>query len=212
MEESTVDKMFAERFFESEEYNKMYSNVSDYDNEDHTSWEEAKKAINRDLTGKPKHDIFQSEVDMSGKKVCSTNPKKSTTPQNNQPGSPYHEGKNPDEELKKLEEEQAADKALLMSKLKENIQPSDLFIVVPTGGNEDLFSDFEDLRVLIDDDTVGYTLRADYLKDILGEANGEDIKVYECPDDVAEDEDPMPRVSSTDLQEIYDVYAFFDMD
>lgn len=212
--ESVADKMLAERFFESEEYNKMYSNVATYDNEDHTSWEEAKKVINRDLTGKPKHDIFKNETDMSGKKACSTNPPKSTTPQNNQAGSPYHEAIIlKADEIKKLEEEVEADKKLLMSKLKENMEANDLFIVVPKTPYSYDFSDFEDLTVRVDGVT-GYTMRADDVHSILtdGEVDPEDIDVYECPDYIAEDEDPCPEVQDVDsLQKIYDVYSFFDL-
>lgn len=212
--QSVADKMLAERFFESEEYNKMYSNVATYDNEDHTSWEEAKKVINRDLTGKPKHDIFKNETDMSGKKVCSTNPPKSTTPQNNQAGSPYHEATIlKADEIKKLEEEVEADKKLLMSKLKENMEASDLFIVLPKNPYTYDFSDFEDFKVRVDGIT-GYTMRADDVNSILtvGEVDPEDVDVYECPDYIAESEDPCPEVSDIhSLQKIYDVYSFFDL-
>ena len=214
---SVADKLLSERFFESEEYNKMYSNVATYDNEDHTSWEEAKKVINRDLTGKPKHDIFKNEVDMSGKKVCSTNPPKSTTPQNNQAGSPYHESKDTiilkTDEIKKLEEDVEADKKLLMKKMKENMEASDLFIVVPNTPYSYDFSDFEDFTVRVGDVT-GYTMRADDVNSILtvGEVDPDDVKVYECPDYIAESEDPCPEIQDVDsLQQIYDVYSFFDL-
>ena len=206
-EERTTDQLLNDRFFESEDYNKIYSNIADYDNEDHTSWEEAKKVINRDLTGKPKHDIFKSEVDMSGKKVCSTNPKKSTSPQNNQPGSPYHES------INLLEKAIEADKKLLMKKMKENMEPNDLFIVVPKTPYSYDFSDFEDVSVMVDD-SLGYTMRADDVHSILtdGEVDPEDIDVYECPDYIAESEDPRPVVDDVDsLEQIYDVYSFFDL-
>ena len=204
-EERTTDQLLNDRFFESEDYNKIYSNIADYDTEDHTSWEEAKKVINRDLTGKPKHDIFKSEVDMSGKKVCSTNPKKSTSPQNNQPGSPYHES------INLLEKAIEADKKLLMKKMKENMEPSDLFIVVPADSCSNDFSDFEDVSVLVDD-TLGYAMRADDISKLLNEVDPECITVYECPDYIAESEDPRPVVDDVDsLEQIYDVYSFFDL-
>ena len=206
-EERTTDQLLNDRFFESEDYNKICSNIADYDNEDHTSWEEAKKVINRDLTGKPKHDIFKSEVDMSGKKVCSTNPKKSTSPQNNQPGSPYHES------INLLEKAIEADKKLLMKKMKENMEPNDLFIVVPKTPYSYDFSDFEDVSVIVDD-SLGYAMRADDVHSILtdGEVDPEDIDVYECPDYIAESEDPRPVVDDVgSLEQIYDVYSFFDL-
>lgn len=206
-EERTTDQLLNDRFFESEDYNKIYSNIADYDNEDHTSWEEAKKVINHDLTGKPKHDIFKSEVDMSGKKVCSTNPRKSTSPQNNQSGSPYHES------INLLEKAIEADKKLLMKKMKENMEPSDLFIVVPKTPYSYDFSDFEDVSVMVDD-SLGYAMRADDIHSILtdGEVDPEDIDVYECPDYIAESEDPRPVVHDAEsLEQIYDVYSFFDM-
>lgn len=206
-EERTTDQLLNDRFFESEDYNKIYSNIADYDNEDHTSWEEAKKVINRDLTGKPKHNIFKSEVDMSGKKVCSTNPKKSTSPQNNQPGSPYHES------INLLEKAIKADKKLLMKKMKENMEPSDLFIVVPKTPYSYDFSDFEDVSVMVDD-SLGYAMRADDIHSILidGEVDPEDIDIYECPDYIAESEDPRPVVHDAEsLEQIYDIYSFFDL-
>ena len=208
-EKRTTDQLLNDRFFESEDYNKIYSNIADYDNEDHTSWEEAKKVINRDLTGKPKHDIFKSEVDMSGKKVCSTNPRKSTSPQNNQPGSPYHES------INLLEKAIEADKKLLMKKMKENMEPSDLFIVVPTDSCSDDydFSDFEDVSVRVDD-SLGYAMRADDISKLLteGKIDPDCIIVYECPDYIAESEDPRPVVYDVEsLEQIYDVYSFFDL-
>lgn len=206
-EERITDQLLNDRFFESEDYNKIYSNIADYDNEDHTSWEEAKKVINRDLTGKPKHDIFKSEVDMRGKKVCSTNPRKSTSPQNNQPGSPYHES------INLLEKAIEADKKLLMKKMKENMEPNDLFIVVPKTPYSYDFSDFEDVSVMVDD-SLGYAMRADDVHSILtdGEVDPEDIDVYECPDYIAESEDPRPVVDDVgSLEQIYDVYSFFDL-
>ena len=208
-EERTTDQLLNDRFFESEDYNKIYSNIADYYNEDHTSWEEAKKVINRDLTGKPKHGIFKSEVDMSGKKVCSTNPKKSTSPQNNQPGSPYHES------INLLEKAIEADKKLLMKKMKENMEPSDLFIVVPTDSCSDDydFSDFEDVSVMVDD-SLGYAMRADDISKLLteGKIDPDCITVYECPDYIAESEDPRPVVDDAEsLEQIYDVYSFFDL-
>lgn len=131
-----------------------------------------------------------------------------------QAGSPYHEAVIlKADEIKKLEEEVEADKKLLMSKLKENMEANDLFIVVPKTPYSYDFSDFEDLTVRVDGVT-GYTMRADDVHSILtdGEVDPEDIDVYECPDYIAEDEDPCPEVQDVDsLQKIYDVYSFFDL-
>lgn len=197
MEESVVNTMFVDRFFESEEYDKIYSNVADYDNEDHTSWEEAKKVINQDLTGKPKHDIHKDEADMSEKKMS------------------CHEAKIIVNKVKKLEEEIKADKKLLLKKMKENIQPDDLFIVVPEDDcSYDFDNNYQDVRLVVGDNN-GFAVSAGDIKSLLSdsEIDPEDIKVYECPDYIKESEEVCPEISDVDsLIQIYDAYSFFDVE
>ena len=100
-----------------------------------------------------------------------------------------------------------------MKKMKENMEPNDLFIVVPKTPYSYDFSDFEDVSVMVDD-SLGYAMRADDVHSILtdGEVDPEDIDVYECPDYIAESEDPRPVVDDVgSLEQIYDVYSFFDL-
>ena len=206
----TQKKLFNERFFEEEDYNKIYSKAADYDNEDHTSWEKAKAALAEDICGCPKHDIFNSVADMSGKKVCSINPEKSTSPQNNQPGSPYHEAAN-----------------LTGTRMIENIVSSDLYIVAARMAECDT-QEYVDINndgfpeVQLDwngnDVTKGLVMRASDVKELFEELpNFEDTAVvFECPEDVANEETPVPYIEVTkefrDQYQIEDLYSFFDID
>ena len=101
--------------------------------------------------------------------------------------------------------------------IKENINNTDLFVVLPMHSADDLAfyltDNYIDVSVRVGD-RKGFILQASRIKDLISEFDLEDIfGIYECPEWLANEESAEPVINLKDISdgEIYDIYSFFEL-